>query len=148
MPRGVYIRNKEIVTVFTRFWSKVEKTDTCWIWRGNVRNKKGYGAFSFLGKRYYPHRISFSLLKHILNPDLCIDHLCQNRLCVNPKHLEEVTLQENLNRMPARQRKEFCRRGHPYSETNSAYYKNNNGFVVRSCKQCARLAVARCYPVF
>lgn len=80
-----------------RFWSKVEKTDTCWLWRG-FTTKKGYGHFA-LGRGYkQAHRHSYELLVGKIPSHLQIDHLCRVRNCVNPDHLEPVTSRENALR--------------------------------------------------
>lgn len=80
------------------FWSKVEKTDGCWEWRG-YRSPKGYGEYrDATGKRTTAHRISWQLAGHDIPEGLTLDHLCRNRGCVNPDHLEPVTNRENVMR--------------------------------------------------
>lgn len=80
-----------------RFVSKVRKTDTCWIWNG-AKNKAGYGLF-WNGKRMeMAHRWIYQRNNKIDIGELTLDHLCYNRLCVNPSHMEPVTLVENIRR--------------------------------------------------
>ena len=79
-----------------RFWSKVSKTDGCWEWSAAL-DRNGYGAFRFEGRMRLAHRISW-FLHHGSFPELQLDHLCRNRKCVNPAHLEPVTNRENTIR--------------------------------------------------
>lgn len=87
-----------------RFWSKVEKTDGCWVWRGRRGGKKSnYGMMSVRppgrGHRdMAAHRVAYTLLVGSIPPALVIDHLCRQTLCVRPDHLEAVTSSENGQR--------------------------------------------------
>lgn len=81
-----------------RFWSKVDRTGTCWLW-ADAPNSAGYGTFKVAGLNpFMAHRYSYELAGGVLTPGKTIDHLCRVRLCVNPDHLEEVTYEENLRR--------------------------------------------------
>lgn len=77
-----------------RFWEKVNKTKTCWLWIA-CKNKAGYGSFN---GGEYAHRFSYEELVGEIPKGLQIDHLCRVRHCVNPKHLEAVTNQVNGQR--------------------------------------------------
>lgn len=79
-----------------RFWAKVFEREGCWLWCGTVLN--GYGQFSFEGKTVKAHRHSYEALVGPIPIGLALDHLCRNRGCVNPKHLEPVTWQTNIHR--------------------------------------------------
>lgn len=79
------------------FLSKVNKTDSCWIWTRCVL-RSGYGQTTHEGKRWYAHRLSFILHGKEIPMGKVLDHLCRNRTCVNPSHLEAVTQKVNIQR--------------------------------------------------
>jgi hypothetical protein len=103
-----------------RFDSKVLKTESCWIWQAS-KNDRNYGMFWLNGRYVRAHRISYMMHYGNLEKNFVIDHLCRNTLCVNPKHLEQVTQKENVRRglsgkINNRQKeKKHCPRGHEYS---------------------------------
>jgi len=101
-------------TAFERFVAKVEKTDTCWIWIAS-KNAKGYGAFNGT----MAHRWSYEYYKRPIPVGWQIDHLCKVTSCVNPDHLEAVTLEENLRRQHGdRYLNSICIYGHVKSWVN------------------------------
>ena len=120
------------------FWSRVEKTATCWLWRG-YRSGSGYGAINLNRRSHCAHRLAYTFLVGPIPDGLELDHLCRNRLCVNPAHLEPVTTRENVLRGngPAAQhaRKTHCVNGHPYDESNTYYEKGGRW---RRCRACSR----------
>jgi hypothetical protein len=122
-----------------RFLAKVNKTDTCWLWTGST-NGVGYGEMRIAYKKMYAHRWSFEFYNQTKIPAKHqIDHLCRNRGCVNPKHLEAVTQRVNIQRGETAQPKpymvkEYCSNGHPYAE-NSYVRKDGKG---RNCIACVR----------
>ena len=110
MPRGVYLRTPAP----ERFFTKVNFTETCWLWQG-ARTGRGYGAFG--SKAAVAHRWAYEFCVSPIPLGLTIDHLCRVRHCVNPDHLEPVTTRLNILRgdgpSAANYRKTTCIRGHP-----------------------------------
>lgn len=80
-------------SVDQRFWSKVEKTNTCWNWIGAL-DSRGYGAFR-VGRHVGAHRVSYELENGKIPNGFSLDHICHNRRCVNPAHLRPVTQKQN-----------------------------------------------------
>lgn len=122
-----------------RFLSKIDRTSEppCWIWAGG-RDNHGYGKLEILGQTVAAHRWAYENLGGLaLTPGLVIDHLCRNRLCVKPAHMEQVTSGENVLRgespSAVAYRTDICKRGHsllgaPVSKSGS-----------RSCVECRRI---------
>jgi hypothetical protein len=117
-----------------RFWSKVEVTESCWVWRG-VKTTHGYGAFGLNYKIYRAHKISYELINGKIMCGLVLDHLCRNKLCVNPDHLEPVTVRENTMRgvgvTAKNAKKKYCKNNHPLFGDNS--YVSSGA---RRCRKC------------
>lgn len=92
----------------------------CWLWTGPY-NKKGYGTTHVkvggVWKTKSVHRLSYELAVGQIPKGSTIDHLCGVRHCVNPAHLEAVSLQENIKR-GSRATKTHCKRGHLLSGDN------------------------------
>lgn len=76
-----------------RFWSKVVKTEFCWLWTGAAHKKAdGYGRVDANGKRFLAHRFAYELLVGPIPEGHELDHVvCENTRCVNPAHVEPVT---------------------------------------------------------
>jgi len=82
------------------FWDNVSKephATGCWLWMGG-RDKNGYGYYCSGGSVRCAHRVAYEQLVGTIPEGLHIDHLCRNPSCVNPEHMEPVTLLENLQR--------------------------------------------------
>lgn len=92
-----------------RFFDHVAVPASCWEWTG-AKDTKGYGAFGIGSKRngdlrtVRAHRFAYELLVGLIPEGLELDHLCNNRACVNPEHLQPVTHAENMRRAGARRR--------------------------------------------
>lgn len=86
-------------TAEERFWSKIEKTESCWNWVGGELNHAGYGTMLIggrAGKIWLSHRYSYFLAHGDIAPGVEIDHRCLNRRCVNPEHLRAATKKQNM----------------------------------------------------
>ena len=124
-----------------RFWQKVNKTESCWLWTG--AKARGYGHFRLNGRSRTTHRLAWEWANGRIPEDLEIDHLCRIRHCVNPDHMELVTTRENILRGvgPTAQnaRKTACKRGHPFTPKNTWVRKNGQ----RRCRICHRILKKR-----
>jgi hypothetical protein len=105
-----------------RFWDLVEKTDTCWTWIGS-RNVSGYGKFwTDDGRTVRPHRWAYEQEVGPIPVGLQLDHLCKNRACVRPDHLEPVTGKVNTER-GSRATATHCKHGHEFTPENTYIVK-------------------------
>lgn len=110
----------------------------CWIFKGCLTGG-GYGMTRRRGKGVYTHRFVYQMTKGEIPPELSLDHLCRNRSCCNPEHLEPVTNQENIRRGAAsvvRAWPKHCSRGHDVCHENNLYSKDKPRRV--GCKACLR----------
>lgn len=129
-------------TVSERFWSKVQisERDGCWEW-SRARSSSGYGQFRLMTPRRLvaAHRLAYEMLVGPIAPHLVLDHLCGNRRCINPSHLEPITSGENTRRgtSPAAMygRRTHCELGHEFTRENT-YWRPDG----RRCRQCRRVS--------
>jgi hypothetical protein len=150
-PSKVWRRGQRM-TLTDRFWSKVDRSGSCWLWVGK-QNNRGYGIFHADGRSLLAHRVAYELEVGPIPDGLTLDHVrskgCRNRHCVNPDHLEPVTQRENVLRgsgfAALNAAKTHCPRGHQYTPENT--YANphpDGGRICRTCKrERDRLARAR-----
>ena len=125
-----------------RFDKKYLAVDSgCWEWQAAL-NRGGYGVFSANGKYTLAHRFAYERWVGSIPDGLVLDHLCRNRSCVNPHHLEPVTTKENILRgegLTARNaRKMVCKHGHPL-----AMSATKTGRRARSCPTCLKRSEQR-----
>jgi len=124
-----------VASMEERFWAKVQKSDTCWVWVA-AKDGKGYGYFgSRKGETRLAHRLSWELTRGPIPAGLHIDHLCRNTSCVNPAHLEPVTPRENILRGIRRQPDDQCRRGHEFTPENTVPLAGSGRKTCRTCKR-------------
>lgn len=119
-----------------RFWAKVDKSGDCWLWQGATNGK--YGRLRRDLVWHYAHRFAYELERGPIPEGMTIDHLCREKLCCNPAHLEVVTLRENILRSESASaihaRKKVCFKGHEFDRTRI----KTNGRPVRWCSVCER----------
>lgn len=110
----------------------------CWEWTAS-KTAGGYGRYSVGYATFLAHRYAYQVVVGPIPGGLQLDHLCRNRACVNPAHLEPVTARQNTLRgqSPAslNSTKTHCQRGHALVEGN-IYHKLSNGRPCRQCRQC------------
>jgi hypothetical protein len=130
------------MTVEERFWSKVDQSAgpaACWPWTA-YRTSDGYGRFNVDRRRPEgAHRVAWRFSGGSIPDGFTLDHLCRNRSCCNPAHLDPVTSRINVLRgvgpTAQRARQTHCRQGHPLSGDNLRVDKRG----YRSCRRCRTL---------
>lgn len=133
---------KDRAALYVRIFPKVsiDAETGCWLWKGS-KQSNGYGRCWDGKKSTYAHRVVYELFFGRIEDGKDIDHLCRNRGCVNPLHLEQVTRSENLSRGESanviasiQREKTHCPKGHEYSTDNTRVTKEGK----RVCRKCAR----------
>ena len=130
-----------------RFWAKVNpngpipahrpELGPCWMWMASVGGTSGYANFYWLGRNHGAHRTAYEELIGPIPEGLESDHLCRNRACVRPSHIELVTPSENTRRSDLfERRKTHCPQGHPYTGANLWVVPKTNW---RQCRACRKL---------
>lgn len=134
-PRGVQANPPwSLRSSSARFWEKVDTSGDCWTWLG-YRSRNGYGQFGVGGRVVGAHRFAYEDKVGPIPAGLHIDHLCRNPSCVNPEHLEPVTVRVNVIERATgpfadRARQTHCVHGHSLDD---AYVSTGR----RQCRTCA-----------
>jgi hypothetical protein len=133
-----------------RFWAKVDKTPTCWLFTGSTAGE-GYGWFWAGSCGHRAHRVAYELLVGPIPEGMTLDHVkdrgCTSKACVKaladehgPAHLEPVTHRENILRgagvTACNAAKTVCPHGHPYDAANTMHRRRSDGRAYRKCRQC------------
>jgi len=126
-------------TFLQRVAPKIAEQPTgCWNWTA-YRNPLGYGQAFFEGRTQQAHRAMYQALVGPIADGMTLDHLCKNPSCVNPDHLEPVTMAENIRRADYSRNGSYlaarthCPRGHEYTEANTYWNAGS-----RNCRVCGR----------
>ena len=133
-----------------KFLKKVEITDTCWLWKGYI-TPDGYGFCHYKGRKsYLAHRTAYELFRGNIPNGLTIDHLCRTRHCVNPVHLEAVSLSINVLRgigySAINAKKDTCVRGHLFDKKNT-FIRKRGLTQERVCRICRKIRYMKCLKV-
>lgn len=123
----------------SRLWAKIDTSGKCWLWTG-AKSSAGYGQFAITRRLVPAHRVVYEMAIGPIPRGLTIDHLCGTPLCVNPEHLEAVSMRENILRgngaCAENARKTHCKHGHLFDSANTYLRVSSNGHPYRACRTC------------
>lgn len=126
---GTYVASVD--EIFARISPRVNfMAEGCFVWEGQTTNW-GYGIISVSGTKQAIHRFVYEQVFGPIPEGLVIDHMCRNKLCVNPSHLQAISHEENV--ALGGLRKTHCPSGHEYNEENTYMYRNS-----RRCRKCIK----------
>jgi len=136
-----------------RFQQKIDRSGPCPVWTAAKNSPNGYGVFGYEGRQVYAHRWIYEQERGPIPEGMTIDHLCRNKLCMNPDHMEVVTRSENTRRAlfadsehrlrvaRFQAAKTHCAKGHPFDDANT-YYEPKHP-THRKCRACRRAKYLR-----
>jgi hypothetical protein len=129
------------------FFECINKLDTgCWEWNREIHSTTGYGRFRASNIDWGAHRFSYFYYKGEIPNRYHIHHICENRWCVNPKHLKAVSSIEHIHMSNGwagkNHRKNYCKNGHKFTKKNT-YKRIRNNSLRRECRTCRNGAVKK-----
>lgn len=119
----------------------------CMMWTGPIKPGCGYGWVHHYGRHVRAHRLAYEYFIGNVPEGLVLDHLCRNRLCCNPLHLEPVTIGVNImrgERIPWHRGKTHCKHGHEFTPENTRVTNNRHGRK----RQCIKCHNAKCLAYY
>lgn len=128
------------------FEKKIDRTGSCWNWTAGTSND-GYGRFSVGGYPEYAHRVAYALWVGEIPSDMVVHHKCKNKLCVNPEHLEAVSVETSVNRSDRAKplNRTHCIRGHELVGENKYAHRRKGHRPSYECLACRRENDRRSY---
>jgi hypothetical protein len=131
------VRPEDVISFFDKTTQPHDDAAACRLWTGSCNPRGGYGRYKKCGHHWVAHRFAYKLMVGEIPAGLTLDHLCRTTNCVNPFHLEPVTVAENIRRGTQGWNfrvRTHCPRGHVYDEANTAIGVKGD----RRCRACAR----------
>lgn len=120
-----------------KLFAKTKRSESgCLEWQGCL-SASGYGRIGIEKKTFRVHRVAWEMVRGPIPEGMVIDHLCRNKKCCDPEHLEVVTQKENVRRGNSGKRnaeKTHCIHGHPFDEVNTYVSKTGS----RQCLACTK----------